>query len=420
MEQDKGDEGGRMTTLQDVYDVYNKYLYLESTHLIDVSLATYITKDLPGKPLWMVPVGPSSYGKSTIASFIPYLEKTDKNKYRVLSMDQMTAKGFASTAISSKAPEYGKWLENQHSLMYFSDMASLLVSEDSKNLFAMFRTLYDGDIRLTTGTAERIYENCHVNMLGFSTPKIRSNLEHMTAMGTRELVYTLPKIQNPEGMYEKNVTKEVLKEISITVKDFIDELSIKTEQPNQEIKKYLSENAEHITIYRAEANDTESGMLFEPVETEYPKRVYDQLVKLWNGLTLMGLLEEKKKDIIIDISRGSGTKLRRLVLLEFFGVLVLKEDNTYHQYVNLDGGGKESTIRGVSNKLSIHPKEITREFSVLASLGLIRAKEEYPVPVDDGYGEKTIPENTWQSFSPNTKWFGVEPKKRKKIADMCL
>ncbi|MCX6670773.1 MAG: hypothetical protein NTX92_02485, partial [Euryarchaeota archaeon] len=135
-----------MIDINDVYKVYDKHLYLETYHLPIIAIATYITKDLPGKPLWVVPVAPSSYGKTTITSFVPYLEKTDQNKYQVYCMDQLTSKAFASGLKVKGNKSYGELLQNQNSMIYFSDMASLLVSEDSKKIFAMFRTLYDGEI----------------------------------------------------------------------------------------------------------------------------------------------------------------------------------------------------------------------------------------------------------------------------------
>lgn len=402
-------------SLQDVYDAFRKHLHIEKTHLIDVALAIYITKDLPGKPLWIVPVGSSSYGKTTIASFLPYLEKQSENdtKYRVLKMDQTSAKAFASGARGKKDQDYGEWLQNNHSIIYFPDMASLLASQESRQIFALFRNLYDGDIMLSTGTAKLNYENCMVNMLGFSTPKIRSDIEFMSAMGTRELVYTLPQITEPEKMYPCKITNEKLQEIDIVVKRFIDGLNEKPKEPNPEIQKYLADVAEKISIFRAEGITTDDGLLKEPVEQEYPKRLYDQLVKLWQGMDMIGVTEGQKKTVIQDIEKGSGPRLRRRLLYEFFGNVTSLGKACWKIEFNLERTlGKEVTIRDVSNRLHTSPKEVTREFSILAGLGLIHAVVGEPKPIwrqnENGDSGWEIPENKLLYSDLNTKWTGIE------------
>ena len=411
-----------MMTLQDVYAKYRKHLYIENTHLIDVSLATYITKDLPGKPLWIVPVGPSSYGKTTIASFLPFLEKQPDNdtKYRVLKMDQTSAKAFASGARGNKDQDYGEWLQNNRSMIYFPDMASLLASSESRQIFALFRNLYDGDIMLSTGTKKLNYEHCLVNMLGFSTPKIRSDIEFMSAMGTRELVYTLPEITEPKKMYPHKVTDEKLQEINTVIKKFIDGLSEKTKEPDMQTKKDIATVAETISVLRAEGITTDEGLLKEPVEQEYPKRLYDQLIKLWQGMEMIGVADEQKKSVIHDIEKGSGPKLRRRILYQFFGHTKLLDAEMAGWLVTLDlsyPNGYSETIRKISNKLVTSPHEVTREISVLASLGLIRPIEGEPKQElkENENGEKVwvTQEDSWSYSDLNTKWVGVEEALRK-------
>ena len=51
-------------TLSDLYLIYKKWLYLEDTKRIDIVLATYMTNQLEGTPIWLMLVGNSGDGKT--------------------------------------------------------------------------------------------------------------------------------------------------------------------------------------------------------------------------------------------------------------------------------------------------------------------------------------------------------------------
>ena len=132
-----------MTTLQMVHDVYKKYLYIEEPDgldFIDVALATYLTKDLEGDPLWMLPVAPSGYGKTAQLYPLIKLGLDFPLKYNIQILDQATANAFASGA-KDKESDIGAFLNNRKSLLLIPIFH--ILSEDSFNLIVLFIFLFN-------------------------------------------------------------------------------------------------------------------------------------------------------------------------------------------------------------------------------------------------------------------------------------
>ena len=50
--------------IQELYDVYEKWLEFDYTDRIDVVLATALSQKVRDEPLWLILVGPSGDGKS--------------------------------------------------------------------------------------------------------------------------------------------------------------------------------------------------------------------------------------------------------------------------------------------------------------------------------------------------------------------
>jgi hypothetical protein len=199
-----------------------------------------------------------------------------------------------------------------------------------------------------------------------------------------------------------------------------------------------------MTILRAEPNTTGEGLLVEHVEKEIPKRLYDQLVKLWQGMDLVGVTDEQKRIVIEDIQYGTGSRVRWSILETFFediddddrSFLNFKEPRlcgipleqpNLHTGMDEDGNrdiDRFTTIRKFANSHFFDVKTVTREFLTLANLGLISARPELPIPKHeiDPWNDNMIevyPEDHWHPYEENTLWYSM-PGASLKVRNNCI
>lgn len=377
---------GIMTDINDVYAAYKKHLYIEDTHLIDISLAIYITKELPGDPLWLFPLAPSGMGKTTIV--FPLLEMAKDLSNNIVVLDSVTAKAFTAKE------GVGKRLERKNSLIIVPDLAGMLSSaeEPRTELFATLRTLFDGDInRKTHGTGTTAeFHGCHVNMLALGVPNFKEDIEMQNLMGTREILYDMQRPKDWKNMYGFNITSEGKKEICKEVKAFLSNKFVFTEPTDTE-NKFLQDIAEYISVWRVEPIvDLPTGLIKSSLNPEISIRVFKQLKKLCIGLTAMGVEDAQRKSIISTISKGCGNEMRRMVYEHLAPVTKYEEiwseedDSGYSYLLPGDDTEEEKLVYPeksrelLSEELNCDPKTILTQLMVLRAFGYV---EPYVSPV---------------------------------------
>jgi hypothetical protein len=171
-------------TLQQVYDVIQKWLFFPLTERIDVILATVISLFYEGNPLWLFIIGRSGDAKTEIVKAL------DGLKF-IRRIDQITANTFASGRKDAK--DLGSELTGRRTILLFTDLACLisLNKDEKKKIWSQFRTLYDGDIYKDTGSGcdKPKYQNCHVVVIACVTRVIKEEHHIHQQLGTRELLY---------------------------------------------------------------------------------------------------------------------------------------------------------------------------------------------------------------------------------------
>lgn len=378
-----------MTTLNDVHKTYKKSLYIENTHLIDISLATYIGKDIVGEPLWLNPVAPSGFGKTTMIKPLLDLafdwkdteneEAVRNKKYNIFFVDELTSATFGSGAASKKREgDLGHWLEDQNSLLIISDLAPILMmDEDSQNrLFGKFRTLYDGYIKVDTGVKNKFYQNIHMNMLAFSTSEVRRHLDLHVTLGTRELTYEVPKVNDISKALTKRDTDKQKEQRSNVMKEFIDDLDKDWKYANEQARRYEShiiDMAKKISYWRAGAVTDNTGHLAQHIEPEYPMRVKNQLSSLFKSFVVIGVRNPLKS--LLEVVDSCGNPLRREILRAMFNVTA--GDTRPKDRIN---------IYYLSNFLRISPRTILTNMLAMWDMRLIEpiidSEEKYTKRID--------------------------------------
>jgi len=304
-------------TLQQIYDVAKKYFYLSDTKRIDIIMATALSNQLPGTPIWLIVVGASGDTKSSLA--VPLGKHP-----AVIVLDNITPNTLASG--KEDVEDLGSELHDKSKIIIYPDLAALSSkrAEDKAEIWSQNRNLYDGFIYKRTGSGvNKKYDNCHVTMIACSTPSIKDEFIIHAQLGTRELLYDTDA--NPNDNIEKmkaawkneEQEKQMQEEISIILCNFLLTHKVQEIEIPPEIETFLQKEANKLTVLRA--SGTPDRIYREPISPVYPEvptRLIKQFKRVWMCLKSLDPLysDEKAKEIISHIVISSGHKTRQLIL----------------------------------------------------------------------------------------------------------
>ena len=399
-EQEKKDKEN--ATLTKVYEVLDKYLYLPDKRRVDLILAIALSKKELGTPLWLVIVGSSGDAKSEIIRAIEKYQGTIK-------IDQITPNTLASgkpdvikdkktgQMITLPVVDLGSSLQNKSTLLLIPDLAvfSSKNTDDKQQIWAQFRNLYDGFINKRTGTGvNRAYENCHVTLIGCSTPVIRDEFIVHAQLGTRELMWDtgLEKDGNPSKehtrkhktlmawsneKYEEQMRKEVA-DIVLNFLKFKKFKRIPDEEISDEIRDYFIEEANRLSTLRASVMiDQTHREVNNPVIAETPTRLIKQFKRIYMSMKSLddNYNDDKIKEIIKILVDSTGNTVRQMIM------------ETLRLSFN-----RELTIKDIQMLTKIGRNSVKTQLEILWNLGVIEKeiKSErigaYCYAYDDSYG----------------------------------
>lgn len=324
------------TTLNDVYGVVEKYLGIKKIdrNRIDVILATALSNQIFGTPIWLFITGSSGDWKSTFTRSLEGLSN-------VLLLDQLTENTLVSG--KPKTADLGKKLQNSSHVLLIPDLASLVsMNKDAKNsIFAQFRNLYDGFLKKNTGSGvEKLYQNCHVTIIACSTSIIKDEVLLHAQLGSRELLYNTgaERIDNRHKMKMAIANEKFESEMACAFKTVVHAflnshfVDIKSE-PTDDMYDFLMIEAERLSILRSGvAVDYYTREPISNVDPEVPTRVIKQFVRLYRCLKALDekYPDEKIKEIITHIVNSTGHTTRQCIL-----DIVRKEPDKWHSLSNL-------------------------------------------------------------------------------------
>lgn len=350
-------------SLQDLYLVYKKWLYLEDTKRIDIVLATYLTQYLQGTPIWLIIVGNSGDGKT---EQLMALSKCD-NFFR---MHKISSKTLVSgmKEVKDLAPELdGK-------VVAIPDMAQILQlsPQDKAEVWAQLRDLYDGFAGKMSGTGKRAsYDNLRITLLACSTPKIDSQILVHQDLGTRELIYRTENCDDEfalmdMAMRNEEQEKQMKEELGNITYNFLKDKRIIPKDLTQEESTELQNIALFIAQSRATAEyDSYTDELRNFVYPERPTRIIKQLKRIYLALLSLeaNYPSERAFQIIWHLAKSCAFPVR-MGIFELF----------VRDFLNINYTKELSTSK-VANDLLIGKRTAKRELSILWNMGII-IKEE--------------------------------------------
>jgi len=326
-------------SLQDVHNTFEQYMFVKDKTPIDLALALALTNQKKGTPVWMIFVGASSGGKSTILRSLSDIPKA-------VIIDDITENTLASGAKDKEGnaiPDLGMRFQGKSTLVVTPDLASLTShNRDAKRkIWAKFRELFDGYINRETGNdVSRNYKDCHVTWIFGATPVIRSEVLIYAELGTRELMYELNLPDEYDDlMFDKawdneNYEEEMKKSLMDVVRKFYkshtynDDISI----PDS-IKEFIRSESRRLEVLRATAPKGKNGELLSDIVEAKFFRSGKQLKKIYKGLK--SLDENYDDEMIKDILRRIVDSTSNPVRTNIMKMHEVQPDNefTYWDYV---------------------------------------------------------------------------------------
>lgn len=352
----KEKERMKNATLENVYKVTEKYLHVNDKNRIDIILATAISNQLPGTPIWMYIVGNSGDWKS---AFVKTLEGISN----VIKLDQITKNTLGSGL--KGASDLGAELDHASKILLFPDLASLtsMNTDEKSAIWGQFRNLYDGFVDKRTGSdVHRKYEGCHVTMIACTTQMIRNEILIHAQLGTRELMYdtNAQAIDNGFKMdmawENEQYEEEMDREMHEAVASFLTYNKIQKIKISDEIKNFLKTEATRLSILRATGTvDRTYKELINPIYPEVPTRLIKQFKRIYMALKSLdkNYPDEKAKQIISHIVNSSGNKVRQLT------VKALEKTNEWYK------------VTDVQQMTRLGRKSLKGQLEMLWNLGIV-------------------------------------------------
>jgi len=400
-----------VTNIEDVHKAYSKTLHIENYHLIDVPLATYIAKDLDGDRLFLIGKGSSGGGKTAFTEPLRRLgfnhlspastEEKENKKYNVFFISKVTPASFACGKGKESATDLGHHLQKKASFLIYSDLAPLMSmnEETRRELFGLFRDLFDGFIKYDTAQAQKFYKNIKVNSMGFATHMIETQTDMAQMMGTREIIYELPELQDVEEAMKKRDTPENKELRSNVIKDFLDDIGkvendswkydgvIESPEKSKDLQSHLKlikHYALQASVDRTPAQVDDNGLLIRHIKTEFPMRLNNQLQTLFGALLALDVDYKLAFQYIRRIALTCGNSIRQEIINHLWKVedtTKVIEGKTTQEYgegtptviePKVVGGLIDVPINKNANQLgyelNIAPREILKHLMILRDM----------------------------------------------------
>jgi len=369
LEKEKDEEAvqealGNVPTLEEVYEVYKKWLHIEDTKRLDIGFAVALTRKMEGTPVWLIIVGPSGDFKSE------QIRALHHPKHCVI-IQRFTSKTLIS---GDKKVKQGDdfcvlFNEDKEKLMLIYDMAQMLKlpTIEKAEVWAQLRDLYDGSLRRMFGNrVYKIYENLRVTVIAGATPHIDSQILIHQDLGTRELIYRTENIVDYDkimNMVLKNESaeEEMKKELHEITQKFLIYKNPKELLLTDEHIKKIRNLVKYLAVMRAVADtDSFSGEVRADVGPEMPTRCVKQLKRIFVALKSLkdDYPDERAFDVLKHIILSSCSQ-NRVKIYHYIRNNITKYED------------KKSTYE-IAKEAKLGKKTVFKEISILNNLGLIK------------------------------------------------
>lgn len=297
---------GEGISLDELIEVYRRWLFLPDARSVEVSLATYTAHHRPGEPLWVHLVGASGGGKTEPIRSIAAMPDA-------YMLSKLTPQTFISGLKGNpRASLLNRLREDGQSFVIMKDFTSILsMNRDAqRELLADLREIYDGEIHKDFGSGVSEHWEGRLGLLCGVTPAMDSARKVNEIMGERFLYYRLPEADRRQlvdkALKGRGLETQMRDELADAAVSFLGGLDF--QQPialGEDSRERLLSLADLTTIGRSHVDrDRNHEMLTVPVP-EAPTRFVKQLCALAESLMILGRDEGAAMRLVEKISLDS-------------------------------------------------------------------------------------------------------------------
>jgi len=284
---------------EDLEQVYRKWLYLDyEPNLLRLVVATYLSVQYKGIPLWMILIGSPGVGKSEMLMGLATCSKT-------VMMSKMSANALA-TAHRDAVPLLEQLKDNK--IMVIKDMSTMteLPSEVRSAVFSDLRDSYDGRFVRYTGMGEYKWEG-KFNIICGATPALERSRVHEASLGERFVQVRININADHERILQHRSFENALKitsmrkELAKATKEYLDKAIVGIHAPiSVGTASRLHELAYMVAKARSDVPRNAYNREIESpsVSSEVPTRIASQIFILASALIEIGTKEDLVQSLV--------------------------------------------------------------------------------------------------------------------------
>lgn len=297
-------------TIHDLERIYQKWLYLENPDAIHVLLATALSQQMEGDPVWLMFVAPPAFSKTEL---LRSLGKR-KNKFTI-PMGDLTS----SALITGYKDGTDACKDMDGKITTIKDFTTILSTDDNtrRKVFATLRELYDGTVtKHFGGDVAKKEINAHTTIIGGVTPVIEVYKTFFASLGDRFLHYRIRANRDKateKAMQCNGREKEMREELELWTLSFLEQQRIISVEISEEHQKMIMDFANFIAIVRTPVMRDHRNVVYCYPEPELATRLVKQLNKFVKCLTIVrgrSRVEDEDLEIIQKIALDTCPEIR--------------------------------------------------------------------------------------------------------------
>lgn len=289
----------RTVTLEKVFKVFEKWLYKPNRDAIELAIATIISNELQGDPLWLFMVAPPGGSKTEI------LSSFDKCSNTFITSSLTPHALISGTALKSgRDPSLIPKLNGK--TLIVKDFTSILGKREQEKdeIFGILRDAYDGKSGKVFGTGVTRYYKSHFSILSAVTPVIYELAPQYAGLGERflkffmgdSMVHLAEKDIIRKSMRNVNHETNMREEIAEVVRDYVSLLLEQMRKPDYKMPE-LPESKENQIIACAQyvarmracvpRDRFDRDIILSKPSVEVGSRLGKQLTRVALGITIV-------------------------------------------------------------------------------------------------------------------------------------
>lgn len=285
---------GQPPDLAEVRRVFNKWLYLENTDAVEVCLATVVSQELEGDPLWMFIVAPPGGSKTE------HVQAFDGH-YKTMMTSSLTPKTLLSGAILPGGADPSLLPKLDRKTLIVKDFTSIISmrEQDREEIFGILRDAYDGKAGRDFGNGIKRTFKGTFSILAGVTPIVYALSASHVQLGERFLKFRIGS--NLHHHNEREILRRALQnsgketsmraELQDVILSFMDRHWNEVEEP--EMPAEMEEQLISLSQFGGRCRGTlvkhgyRDDMVLVKASSEVPARLIKQLKKIGRALSMV-------------------------------------------------------------------------------------------------------------------------------------